>query len=226
MFHVEHRGTSDDRNDRFAEVLVAGAAELGLDLSNALITQFSLYLRELKAWNQKTNLTAITDDDEIAVKHFLDSLVCSRAVAHPEVSRLLDVGSGAGFPGLPLKLLDPSLDVTLLEPSQKKTAFLRHLIGTFKLEGIVAIPQRVEEFSRQPSSLARFTHVITRAVNVTDLLGYFIPLLQPQGQVILCRAKPLDSDIKLEGLQMRQEIAYTLPLGQGQRVLSILTLSQ
>lgn len=226
MFHVEHRGTSDDRNGRFAEILVAGAAELGLDLPDTLVAQCSLYLRELKAWNQKTNLTAITDEEEIAVKHFLDSLVCSRALAHPETSRLLDVGSGAGFPGLPLKLLHPCLDVTLLEPSQKKTAFLRHLIGTFKLEQIVAVPQRVEEFSRQPSSLSRFTHVITRAVNVTELLGHFIPLLEPQGQVILCRAKPLDCDSKLEGLQIRQEIAYTLPLGQGQRVLSILALSQ
>ncbi|TAJ07613.1 MAG: 16S rRNA (guanine(527)-N(7))-methyltransferase RsmG, partial [Nitrospirae bacterium] len=131
MFHVEHRTGPDGK---FLKALVDGATWLGVPLSRALADQCSVYFRELQAWNDKTNLTAITDEREIAVKHFLDSLVCSKALDHPEQARVMDVGSGAGFPGLPLKLMHPELDMTLLEPSQKKTAFLRHVIGTLELD--------------------------------------------------------------------------------------------
>nr|MBI3613203.1 16S rRNA (guanine(527)-N(7))-methyltransferase RsmG [Nitrospirota bacterium] len=204
------------------KTLVDGAAGLGVPLSQALADQCSVYFHELQAWNDKTNLTAITDEQEIAVKHFLDSLICSKALDQPEQARLLDVGSGGGFPGIPLKLMHPELDVTLLEPSQKKTAFLRHIIGTLELDRIVAIPRRIEEFSREPIYQAGFTHVIIRAVNVARLLGCFISLLSQKGVLILCRAKPLENEFPLDGLQIRREIAYTLPMGYGSRMLTIL----
>jgi 16S rRNA (guanine527-N7)-methyltransferase len=219
MFHVEH---CVGPGGRFLKALVDGAAGLGVPLSRALADQCSVYFRELQAWNDKTNLTAITDEREIAVKHFLDSLVCGKALDHPEQARILDVGSGAGFPGLPLKLMHPELDMTLLEPSQKKTAFLRHVIGTLELDRIVAIPKRIEELSREPISQTGFTHIITRAVNVATLLGSFISLLGPNGVVILCRARALEREFPLDGLQIRREIAYTLPMGYGSRVLTIL----
>ncbi|TAJ10086.1 MAG: hypothetical protein EPO61_05065, partial [Nitrospirae bacterium] len=127
-----------------------------------------------------------------------------------------------GFPGLPLKLMHPELDMTLLEPSQKKTAFLRHVIGTLELDHIVAIPRRMEVFSRDPIYQAGFTHIITRAVNVASLLSCFISLLSQSGVVILCRARLLENEFPLDGLQIRREIAYTLPMGYGSRVLTIL----
>ena len=219
MFHVEHRAEPDGR---FLKALFDGAAELALPLSQSLADYCATYLHELQAWNDKTNLTAITDEQEIAVKHFLDSLVCSKALDQSEQARLLDVGSGGGFPGIPIKLMHPELDVTLLEPSQKKAAFLRHLIGTLKLDRIVAIPMRIEEFSREPIYQAGFTSIITRAVNVSSLLGCFLPLLSQNGVVILCRAKPLENEFPLDGLQIWREIAYTLPMVYGSRVLTIL----
>lgn len=219
MFHVERRL---EQERRFSKTLIEGAAELGLSLSQLVILQCSGYFRELQAWNEKTNLTAMTDEREIAAKHFLDSLACSKAFGRFDQVRLLDLGSGAGFPGLPLKLLHPEMEVTLLEPSQKKTAFLRHVIGTLEITRAVAIPKRIEEFSRDVASQAGFTHIITRAVNVESLLGCCLPLLEPNGAIILCRTKPLEKEFPLGRLQIRQEIAYTLPLGYGPRVLTVL----
>jgi len=219
MFHVEQYGDSDSC---FVEVLLAGAKTLGLALSDTTIEQCALYLRDLRVWNEKTNLTAITTDREIAVKHFLDSFACQKAINWSESVRLLDVGSGAGFPGLPLKLMYRDMDLTLLEPSQKKTAFLRHMIGILGLDRVIVISKRVEELSRERSYRQRFTHIITRAVKVTDILDDLIPLLSQNGTIILCRAEPLDAGFKIENLQIKQEIAYTLPMGYGSRVLSLL----
>lgn len=219
MFHVEHRPQQDSR---FFKALVEGASELGLPLSQPLIVQCAGYFRELQTWNEKTNLTAMTDEREIAVKHFLDSLACSKAFDQFDRVRLLDLGSGAGFPGLPLKLMHPEIELTLLEPSQKKTAFLRHVIGTLEITRTVAVPKRIEEFSREAADRAGFTHIVTRAVNVASLLACCLPLLDPNGAIILCRTKPLEKDFPLNRLQIRQEIAYTLPLGYGPRVLTVL----
>jgi 16S rRNA (guanine527-N7)-methyltransferase len=205
---------------------MTGAAGLGASISETLADQCERYFRELLAWNTKTNLTAITDEREVAVKHFLDSLACGKALGQLASAKLLDIGSGAGFPGLPIKLLYPTVDVTLLESSQKKTAFLRHLIGTLEVAQAVVVPKRLEEFARQPEYRACFTHIITRAVNMDRLLDVCIPLLKPNGAIILCRTKPLEKEFPLGRLQIRQEIAYTLPLGYGARVLTILESRQ
>lgn len=219
MFHVEHRL---ERDNRFSQALVDGAAELGVPLSQPLALRYTSYFRELQIWNEKTNLTSLCDEREIAVKHFLDSLACSKAFGQFNQVRLLDLGSGAGFPGLPLKLMHQEIELTLLEPSQKKTAFLRHIIGTLDITRTAAIPKRIEEFSRASADQAGFTHIITRAVNVASLLGCCLPLLTPNGAIILCRTKPLERTFPLGRLQIRREIAYTLPLGYGPRVLTVL----
>lgn len=222
MFHVE---LGPDSSLDITHILSSGAADLGIELPPSLRSAFRTYLRELKAWNRKTNLTAITGDEEIAVKHFLDSLASALALAPSVKGRLLDVGSGAGFPGLPVKLLHPQLEVTLLEPSQKKTAFLRHLIGTLNLEGVTVLAKRVEDLKPGSAQLEAFRWIVTRAVKVGNLLPAFRPLLQEGGRIILCRAEPLAAETCLDGLQIQQEIAYTLPRGYGSRVLTILTRS-
>mgnify|MGYP003343999523 CR=1 FL=1 len=136
MFHVEHA-------KRAAHWLQAGAAELGLPLHDTAVGLFHKYLTELNKWNEKVNLTALRTDEDIVIKHFLDSLVCCKLLQISGQARLLDVGAGAGFPGLPIKIALRSITLTLIEPSQKKTAFLRHIVGVLGLEGVTVVPARI-----------------------------------------------------------------------------------
>jgi 16S rRNA (guanine527-N7)-methyltransferase len=214
-FHVEHAVWS--RN-----LLAAGAAELEISLTQDAISQLYSYASELQAWNRKMNLTGPTSEEEIVVKHFLDSLIYTQYLPDQISESLLDVGTGAGFPGLPLKIVRPALAVTLLEPSEKKTAFLHHMIGTLGLEKIVVVSRRVQEFIRDPGNLARFRHVVTRAVNVAELLPSISRLLVPGGRLVLWRTQPLESLPQQSRLVMLKDIGYRLPRGHGQRRLVIL----
>lgn len=215
MFHVE-------RGERFSELLTKGAAELGLSLNDRILSELLVYFRELTIWNKKINLTAIKQEKAVAVKHFLDSLACSKALLSTQSASLLDIGTGAGFPGLPLKILHRELDLTLLEPSHKKTAFLCHLIGTLQLSKAVVISKRMEDFSKEPDQAGRFAHIITRALDIKQILPFVHSLLRDQGRLILCRAKPLEKQLDLDGLKLVGEISYDLPCGYGSRILAVL----
>lgn len=205
-----------------ADDLVRWAATLGVHLDRAQLEKFSLYLQELLTWNQKINLTGISDEEDIALKHFIDSMACTGAIAPIRGScSLLDVGSGAGLPGIPLKLIHPQLSAILLEPNLKKTAFLHHIIGTLQLSDISVVSRRLEDYSRQPDH-PRFTYAITRAVNLWPIMDCVVPLLEEDGRLILCRSTPLDSDEVIDSLVLEREIEYELPEGAGRRVLSVL----
>jgi len=205
-----------------ADDLLRWAAALGVHLDSAQLEKFSLYLRELLNWNQKINLTRISDERDIALKHFIDSMACTRAMApNKGPFSLLDIGSGAGFPGIPLKLIHPQLSAILLEPNLKKTAFLHHVIGTLGLSGISVVSMRLEDYSRQPVH-RRFTYAMTRAVNLWPMMDCVIPLLEEDGRLILCRSKPLDGHDASDSLLLEREIEYELPEGAGRRVLSVL----
>src|SRR6266852_5892401 len=123
------------------QLFVEGIRQLGLELGEQQLDQFLRYQQELLEWNTRINLTAITDPEEVLIKHFLDSLSLLLVYDRPAV-RLLDIGSGAGFPGLPLKLVRPQWRVTLLEATGKKVAYLRHMVETLQLEGVEAVHGR------------------------------------------------------------------------------------
>jgi 16S rRNA (guanine527-N7)-methyltransferase len=127
---------------KLIEILQQGSLELGVSLSDAQLKAFLKYLRELRAWNRKINLTSIIDEKDIIIKHFLDSLTPLGFLSGVET--LLDIGSGGGFPGLPLKIAMPSLKVTLMDAVEKKVHFIRHMIRTLDLKDAVAISDRVE----------------------------------------------------------------------------------
>ena len=168
------------------------------------------------------NLTAIKGVKEIAIKHFLDSLACSRALVLQDQPSLLDVGSGAGFPGLPLKILHPQLRLTLLEPNAKKTSFLRHVVGSLHLGGAAVVSKNLRDFVRAATTPGKFSHVITRAVSAAQVLPFSAALLEKGGRVILCRTKPLDIDPAQHGLKVSDELDYELPYGFGHRILTVL----
>ncbi len=216
MFHVEQSG-------RFVEFLTGGLAQLGFSITDTQVHDFIYYCSELIAWNKKINLTTITQDREIAVKHFLDSLAYTRALAlfpnHNE--SLLDVGSGAGFPGLPLKICHPELDLTLLEPNVKKTAFLRHIIGKLRLKKTVVLAKRFQDLRKEPIHLGRYQYIVTRALGIERILPFARPLLADKGFIVLGRSKPLEDRTDSYGLRVAREVSFSLPYGYGKRVLTV-----
>ncbi len=163
--------------------LARWSSEFGVQLSLHQLGLFQTYLRELSAWNSKTNLTAITQPQEIIVKHFVDSIACSKSIVEllPN-SKLLDIGSGAGFPGLPLKIVFPELTVTLLEPTSKKISFLRHMIGTLGLRNIKAIPNTLQAFAADHASHGTFSYIVSRALNMDSMINRCLELLTAEGR--------------------------------------------
>ena len=214
MFHVEHTP--------FVAILLEGLTTFGIKLYENQVSSFTAYYRELDRWNQKINLTATKDPGEIAIKHFLDSLLFSQALDRRMDASLLDVGSGAGFPGLPLKILAPELQVTLLEPNEKKTSFLRHIVGTLDLKGTTVISKNLRDYCREPRQHGWFSYVTTRAVAPAQVLPSCSSLLENGGRVILCLAQALQGDHGEYGFKVSHEFRYELPRGYGRRVLTVL----
>jgi 16S rRNA (guanine527-N7)-methyltransferase len=203
--------------------LARWSAEFGVQLSLEQLSLFQTYLRELSAWNSKTNLSAITQPQEIIVKHFVDSIACSKGIVELlNNSKLLDIGSGAGFPGLPLKIVLPELTVTLVEPTSKKIAFLRHMIGTLGLRNVKAIPKTLQAFAIDPTNHGTFSYIISRALNMSSIINHCLQLLTAEGRLILCRSKPFSEKEELGGFEVDRELSYDLPCGYGHRVLTIL----
>ncbi len=160
-----------------------GAGVLGIDLNEAHLDAFRIYARTLLDWNQRLNLTAITEPDEIAVKHFLDALsINPHLPALPPDFALIDVGSGAGLPGLPLKIIRPALRLTLLEARAKKTAFLQHMIEALNVAGATVVTARAEEAGHQPVLREQYDLAIARAVAPLPVLAeYMLPLVKVGG---------------------------------------------
>ncbi len=174
---------------------LAGLSQSGLKLNDQQLEQFLRYQQELLAWNTRFNLTAITDPLEVQVKHFLNSLSLLAAYDQPQ-THLLDIGSGAGFPGLPLKIVRPEWRITLLEATGKKVTFLRHIIETLHLEGIVALQGRAEELAHQTAYRAKFDLVTARAVaSLSALLEYSAPYCRVGGSIVLPKKGDLADEL-------------------------------
>lgn len=171
-------------SDYAEELLATTAASWGLPLDSAQLAQFRRYAEELAAWNAHTNLTAITDREEVYVRHFLDALALARYWGESPAS-LLDIGSGAGFPGLPLKLLRPALALTMVDSVGKKTAFLSHLVERLGLTGVRVITARVEALGHDRREREHYAVVTARAVaDLRVLTEYGLPLLRVGGRLL------------------------------------------
>lgn len=187
------------------KLLQQGAGSLGIDLSDKQLEQFELYHRELTDWNQRANLTAINGYDEVQVRHFLDSLtVClafqdSDGIAKgtlPGVRRMVDVGSGAGFPGLPLKLAFQDVELHLIESVGKKTDFLEHLARLLDLDGVSVHQGRAETLARQPDLRESFDLALVRGVaRVSLLLEYTLPFCGVGGVTVAHKHGDLNEEI-------------------------------
>lgn len=160
------------------------------------VGQFLRLRQELLDWNTRVNLTAITDPTEVLLKHFLDSLSLLE-IYSPQQARVLDIGAGAGFPGLPLKLARPQWQIVLLEATGKKVAFQRHIIEVLGLRSVEAVHGRAEELAHQAKYRARFDLVTARAVAALPiLLEYAAPFCRPGGQILLPKKGDLTVEIE------------------------------
>ncbi|MGD2097357.1 MAG: 16S rRNA (guanine(527)-N(7))-methyltransferase RsmG [Desulfobacterales bacterium] len=178
--------------------IVDGAQQRGITIDERISAAFAVHAAELIHWNRKINLTAITDPRDIAIKHFLDSLAPAQFI--PERARLLDIGSGAGFPGVPLKIFNPSLSVLLIDGTRKKVNFLKHMIRSLGLDRIRASHVRAENLGHHPELATAFDVIISRALSdLTSFVNYALPLLAKQGTIIGMKGEV--SKVKLDRLQ-------------------------
>ena len=209
---------STARDNLAFQPFLEGLYSLGLELTEKQSKQFLLYQQELLDWNMRVNLTSITDPEEVLIKHFLDSLSLLMANDTPDMS-LLDIGAGAGFPGLPLKIVRPQWHVVLLEATGKKVNFLQHIIEKLELKDIVAIHGRAEELAHKADYRGSFDVVTARAVaSLPGLIEYAAPFCRLGGQLIfpkkgnlteeLARGKRAASQV---GARFKADISVTLP---------------
>lgn len=183
-----------------AQLLVDGCAALEIAIDDAKVNLFVSFLRELKAWNERFNLTAITDERDIVIKHFLDSLVLLSRFTIPQGCTVVDIGSGAGFPGIPLKIVRPDISLILLESSLKKAGFLRHIINSLGLRDAKVVSERAEDFGQQKENREYFCLVVSRAVaDLVILLEYALPLLRPGGRLICYKGKGVQEEVSRAG---------------------------
>lgn len=213
--------------------LVEGAAALGLMLDAAQVERFARYRELLLDWNSRINLTAITDPEEVVTRHFLDSLTCAPLLSSSESlaarPHLLDVGAGAGFPGLPLAIALPSWDVTLLEATGKKVRFLEAVIGEIGLTNAHVLAGRAEEVAHQRAYRARFDAVTARAVaSLPTLLEYCTPFARVGGTMIFPKKGDLSDETAvgqraaaLLGARLLDTVPVTLPALTDGRVLVV-----
>ncbi len=179
------------------EILIKGSKELGVELKDKDIERFKKYKELLKEWNTKINITAITDDEEIDIKHFLDSLTPLNTGKLNNGLKLIDVGTGGGFPGLPLKIINEDLEVTLLDSLNKRIVFLNEVITALDLRGIEAIHGRAEELSRTSQYRESYDICISRAVASLDTLcEYCIPFVKVGGYFISMKGPDVEEELK------------------------------
>ncbi|SFI19591.1 16S rRNA m(7)G-527 methyltransferase [Tindallia magadiensis] len=169
-------------NEKQKERMKDGMEEIGFSLTDHQLNQFKDYLELLQEWNQKMNLTAIKDADEILTHHFLDSATCSLYPTYGKCHHMLDLGTGAGFPGIPLKILFPEQSFVLMDSLNKRLVFLEKVKETLGLTSLDLVHARAEEAARQKFYRENFDAVVSRAVaSLPVLLEYTIPFLKVDG---------------------------------------------
>ncbi|HSB65642.1 MAG TPA: 16S rRNA (guanine(527)-N(7))-methyltransferase RsmG, partial [Anaerolineales bacterium] len=186
--------------------------QFGLRLTRTQLSALTLYERELVNWNSRFNLTAIRDPQEIHIKHFLDSLTCLLAMREPVPVKLVDIGTGAGFPGIPLKIMAPKIQLTLVESVGKKAEFCRHVVKILDLQGVDVVQERAEALGQDPNYRERYDWAVARAVAILPVLAeYLLPLVRVGGGMLAMKgesgpaeAHTADHALRVLGGHLRQ----------------------
>jgi 16S rRNA (guanine527-N7)-methyltransferase len=214
--------------DKFIDTITS----LGLTVNERQAEQFEIFYRELIDWNRRISLTAITDYEDVQVKHFLDSLtviLALKRIPGPPVYKVIDIGTGAGFPGIPLKIMLPEIHLTLLEATGKKTRFLEYITHALKLTGVEILKGRAEDFGRSPEYRECFNIVLSRAVAaLPSLVELALPFCTIGGCFIAQKQTDVGMEIeqahnavRLLGGRLREIIDISFPKFSGGRCLVV-----
>ena len=211
-------------------VLIQGCLELGIQLTDTQVNQFETYYELLVEWNKVMNLTGITEYDEVMQKHFVDSLSIVKAADLGQCKKVLDMGTGAGFPGIPIKIVYPHLEVVLLDSLNKRIKFLNEVIGKLGLSGITAIHGRAEDYAKQKEYREMFDLCVSRAVaNLASLSEYCIPYTMLHGNFISYKSGSIEDELQnaknavfLPGGKMKDTVKFTLPGSDIERSLVVI----
>ena len=206
------------------------ADETGISLSAEQLDMFELYSFELIEWNQKSNLTAIEDQGQIIIKHFYDSLLGMKVSAWSGSGSLLDLGTGAGFPGVPLLIVNPKIQLTLVDSLQKRIAFLEHLVRSLQLPTVKMIHSRAEELGQNRLYREKYDIVVSRAVaKLPVLLEYCLPMTKiggifmaykgPEGSAEL---RASEKAMEILGGEMLESKNFDLPCNGGRRCIIVI----
>ncbi|MFC0210931.1 16S rRNA (guanine(527)-N(7))-methyltransferase RsmG [Paenibacillus chartarius] len=209
------------------QLLVDLLSAQGIVLTEKQLLQFDIYYRTLVEWNEKMNLTGITDREQVYLKHFYDSLSLAFFLPMEEVSRLADIGSGAGFPGIPLKIVYPHLKLTIVDSLQKRIHFLEHLSSELGLTDAAFIHGRAEDIARLPDHRDQYDLVTARAVARLAVLNEFcLPFVKTNGLFVAMKGASGEEELsearysmdQLKGSLERAE-KFTLPMEESSRQL-------
>ena len=199
------------------ELIKDGIIELGLTPSKVQIDAFMTYLSELKKWNKAYNLTGLKKDEDIIIKHFLDSILYLNVISDGEI-KIADIGSGAGFPGIPIKIIRPEIEMYLIEPSMKKSAFLRHIIRELQLKKIEVIEKRIEEIRVNKELPLSVDVAVTRALfSIKDFIKKASHIVKKGGILILNKGPKVKEEIKILKDIKYEMLTFCLPLSDIKR---------
>ncbi|MCI8669855.1 MAG: 16S rRNA (guanine(527)-N(7))-methyltransferase RsmG [Lachnospiraceae bacterium] len=206
------------------------SSDIGYVLSGQQIEQFNDFYKMLVEKNKVMNLTAITEYDEVVLKHFIDSIVINKRISDDNVKSIMDVGTGAGFPGIPLKILFPEIKLTLLDSLNKRILFLNEVIYNLGLDNIECVHGRAEDVGHLLEFREQYDLTVSRAVaNLSSLSEYCIPFVRVGGKFISYKSGVIDEElssaktaIQLLGSEIEEVEKYTLPDSDIQRSLVVI----
>ncbi len=201
------------------ELLKKGLKELGYVPEMDILRSFMTYLSELKRWNKAYNLTSLKKDEDVVIKHFLDSLLYLEAIPNDAI-KVADVGSGAGFPGVPIKIVRPEIEMYLIEPSRKKCSFLSHIIRKLTLKRIEVIEKRIEEIKVNQELFLPVDVAVTRALfSIKDYLKKTSHIVRQGGILILSKGPKVKDEVNmLKGIKY-EILTLRIPLADIKRYI-------